>query len=177
MRKNTSKPKILSGRKGEPLAVISIFDEVILLEKKSVSSNELFLSWSKNGVDFIPDKKKVTIKKINKKSEDIKYCHNFSISKTPSGFTMVYFRRGVKKTKPKLVVARSKDLYKWEVKSEISSGDSEHATVVYDKSKDKFEMYRDGLFIRNQASFSLSVWKEKPSLLLRPESVSLMLGK
>jgi predicted GH43/DUF377 family glycosyl hydrolase len=165
MKKSTSKIKILSGRKGIPIAVISIFDEVILLEKESKNSKELFLSWSKNGVDFIEEKKKITIKRLNKKSEEIKDCYNFSISKTPSGFTMVYFRKGNKKVKPKLVTARSKDLYKWDVKSEINALDSEHATVVYDKQKDKFEMYRDGLFIRNQASYSLSVWKEKPSLL------------
>ncbi len=177
MKKNTSKIQILSERKGIPLSVISLFDEVILLEKTGKASGELFLSWSKNGVDFIPEKKKVTIKKISKKPETIKDCYNFSISKTPSGFTMTYFRKGGKKTKPKLVVARSKDLYKWDIKSEIPANDSEHATIVYDKEKDKFEMYRDGLFIRNQASYSLSVWKEKSSLLFTARAGQFDAGK
>ncbi len=166
MKKGTSKIKILSERRGIPLAVISVSNEVVLLEKSSKKgSGELFLSWSKNGVDFLPDKNKVVIKKISKKSEDVKLCYNFSITKTPNGFTMVYFRKGKGRVKDKMIVARSKDLYKWEIKSEISANDSEHSTIVYDKEKDKFEMYRDGLFVRNQASYSLSVWKEKPSLL------------
>jgi len=166
MKKSTSKPKIINNRKGIPLAVVTFSEEVILLEKfDKKASNELFLSWSKNGVDFIADPKKVTLKTISKKTEKISVCYNFSISKTPSGFVLTYFRKGNIRVKDKLVVARSKDLYKWEVKSERVADDSTHATVIYDKFKDKFEMYRDGLFIRNQASYSLSVWKEKPSLL------------
>jgi predicted GH43/DUF377 family glycosyl hydrolase len=149
-----------------PIAVVAVSDGVILLQKnESKTSSTLFLSWSKNGVDFIVDPGKVTIKTLSKKIELIKSCYNFSISKTPNGFVMTYFRKAGLRTKEKLVVARSKDLYKWEVKSEMLANDSKHATVVYDKQKDKFEMYRDGLFIRNQASISLSVWKEKPSLM------------
>lgn len=166
MKKTTTKTTKLKNSGGMPIAVVAVSDGVILLQKKeSKTSSTLFLSWSKNGVDFIVDPGKVIIKTLSKKSEAIKSCYNFSISKTPNGFVMTYFRKAGLRTKEKLVVARSKDLYKWEVKSEMIANDSKHATVVYDKQKDKFEMYRDGLFIRNQASISLSVWKEKPSLM------------
>jgi predicted GH43/DUF377 family glycosyl hydrolase len=40
-----------------------------------------------------------------------------------------------------------------------------HTTTVYDKNRDKFDLYRDGLFIKHQSSVTLSVWKEKPSLV------------
>ncbi len=168
MKKSTSKINRVKILDGEPLAVVSVTDEVVLLSRSKKNTSELFLSWSDNGVDFVKDIKKVTVKTISKKPEKIKDCHNFSLSKTPNGFVLTYFRKGsakVKNSKEKLVVARSKDLHKWEVKSERPALDSKHATVLYDKQKDKFEMYRDGLFIKNQASHSLSVWKEKPSLL------------
>ena len=165
MKKSTSKINRVKNLEGTPLVVVSVNDEVVLLSRSKKSSSELFLSWSDNGVDFVKDIKKVTVKTISKKAEKIKDCYNFSLSKTPNGFVLTYFRKGNLRTKDRLVVARSTDLHKWEVKSERVALDSKHATVVYDKHKDKFEMYRDGLFIKNQASISLSVWKEKPSLL------------
>lgn len=165
MKKSTSKINRVKILDGEPLAVVSVTDEVVLLSRSKKNASELFLSWSDNGVDFVKDIKKVSIKTISKKSEKIKDCYNFSLSKTPNGFVLIYFRKGKLRVKDKLVVARSKDLHKWEVKSERQAHDSKHATVVYDKNKDKFEMYRDGLFIKNQASISLSVWKEKPTLI------------
>lgn len=165
MKKSTSKPKKINKAKGIPLAVVSVPPGVILLQKLNKrTESTLFLSWSRNGVDFTVDPGKVTIKTLGKKSEKINDCYNFSISRTPNAFVMTYFRKASLRAKEKLIVAKSKDLYKWEVKSEMLANDSKHATVVYDKSKDRFEMYRDGLFIRNQASISLSVWKEKQSL-------------
>ncbi|MEQ1499756.1 MAG: hypothetical protein ABL917_00065 [Parcubacteria group bacterium] len=165
MKKSTSKTQKINKADGIPLAVVSVPPGVILLQKiENKSTSTLFLSWSTNGVDFIVDPGKVGIKTISRKTENIKDCYNFSISKTPNGFVMTYFRKAGLRTKEKLIVARSKDLYDWEIKSELPANDSKHATVVYDKAKDRFEMYRDGLFIRNQASISLSVWKEKQSL-------------
>ncbi len=165
MKKSTSKLKKINKAKGVPLAVVSVPPGVILLQKlEKRTGSTLFLSWSRNGIDFTVDPGKVTIKTLSKKAENIKDCYNFSISRTPNGFTMTYFRKGNLRVKDKLIVSKSKDLYKWEAKSEMLANDSKHATVVYDKSKDRFEMYRDGLFIRNQASVSLSVWKEKQSL-------------
>ena len=138
MKKTTTKTTKLKNSGGMPIAVVAVADGVILLQKKeSKTSSTLFLSWSKNGVDFIVDPGKVIIKTLSKKSEAIKSCYNFSISKTPNGFVMTYFRKAGLRTKEKLVVARSKDLYKWEVKSEMIANDSKHATVVYDKQKDK----------------------------------------
>ncbi len=174
MKKSTSKIKKIRITGGIPLAMITVENDVVMLCKDSKKTGtSLFLSWSNNGVDFIDESKKVTIKTIGKKSEKINLCYNFSITRTPNGFVLTYFRKGnsnikskaKEKQKDKLVVARSTDLYKWEIKSERKANDSLHATVIYDRQKDKFEMYRDGLFIRNQASISLSVWKEKPSLL------------
>lgn len=164
MRRSTSKIQRIKVGEGTPLAVIGFSEEVVMLSKKG-KTNTLFLSWSKNGVDFISEDKKVSIKTLSKKSEDIKSCSNFSMGKTPNGFTMNYLRVGNKRVKDKIVVARSKDLYKWEVKSEMVANDTQRSTIIYDKAKDKFEMYRDGLFIKNQATHSLSVWKERPSLI------------
>lgn len=164
MRRSTSKLKKVKVGGGIPLAVTSVLNEVVIINRKGNTDN-LFLSWSKNGVDFIAEDKKVSIKTLSKKAEKIKSCSGFSITKTPNGFVMSYLRTGNLRVKDKLVIARSKDLYKWEVKSEVLAGDSRHSTVIYDKQKDKFEMYRDGLFIKNQASHSLAVWKERPTLL------------
>lgn len=164
MRKSTSKLKKVSNPEGEPLCVLAVDSQVILISKDK--TGKPFLSWSVNGVDFLKDNKKVFIKTISKKPEKLKDCFNFSLSKTPNGFVMVYFRKATKRVKEKIVVARSKDLYKWDVKSEIKAEDSTHATVIYDKRKDKFEMYRDGLFVKNQSANSLSVWKERPQLIM-----------
>jgi len=151
---------------GLPLAVISFAGKVAILHKTSSKTSPILsLSWSHNGVDFLPDSKKVSIYTISKKKEKIEACINFSISNTPNGFVMTYIRVSKIKNKNKLVVARSKDLYRWDIKSELDPGDSQYGAVVYDRQKDKFEMYRDGLFIKNQPSISLSVWKEKPRLV------------
>ncbi|TSC70071.1 MAG: Glycosidase ph1107-related protein [Parcubacteria group bacterium Gr01-1014_46] len=166
MKKSTSKFKRIKNSEGVPLAVATVANDVVILNRLNKrGSDSLFLSWSKNGVDFVNDSQKVTLKTLGKKSEKISSCFNFGVSRTPNGFVLTYFRKGNLRVKDKLVIARSKDMYKWEVKSEVLALDSNHATVVYDKQKDKFEMYRDGLFIKNQASVSLAVWKEKPSLI------------
>ena len=114
MKKSTSKIKRVKVSGGVPLAIVSVSTDVVLLSKDAKkTSNSLFLSWSKNGVDFIPESKKVTIKTLSKKPEKINLCYNFSINKTPNGFVMTYFRKGNlnKKNiqKDKLIVARSTD--------------------------------------------------------------------
>ena len=73
--------------KGIPLAVITVIEEVILLEKSNKkSSNELFLSWSKNGIDFIRDKKKVGIKRINKR-----HFHHTHLVKKQENATLSFY--------------------------------------------------------------------------------------
>lgn len=151
---------------GLPLTVISFAGRVAMLQKVGTTTVSLALSWSHNGVDFSPDETKVGIYTISKKKENLKLCSNFTIANTPNGFVMTYTRRSKLKGKDRLVVARSKDLYRWDIKSELDPMDSHYSTVVYDRQKDKFELYRDGLFIKNQPSISLSVWKEKSSLVM-----------
>ena len=106
MKKSTSKINRVKILEGLPLAVLGLDDEVILLCRSKKTSSELFLSWSGNGVDFEKDTKKVTIKTISKKAEKTKDCYNFSLSKTPNGFVLTYFRKGNLRTKDRLVVAR-----------------------------------------------------------------------
>ncbi len=162
---------------GYPLAVTGVNGQVCMLVrmdppapssggragKKTTSS--LSILWSNNGLDFLPNSKRVSLQNLSGKAEKIKICHGFSLSRTPNGFVLTYVREAVSKKKAMLVVARSNDLYKWKIMSEIPADDSSHATVVYDKAKDKFELYRDGLFIKNQSATTLSLWRERPSFI------------
>lgn len=156
---------------GTPVAVIGVDGHVCMLsrfDKKTTSS--LGLSRSINGIDFELVSDKISFKTSSGKKEKLKICHGFSLSRTPNGFVLVYFRDAVLKKKPMLVVARSKDLFEWKILSEIPADDSTRATVVYDKAKDKFELYRDGLFIKNQSATTLSLWREKPTLVFTSRS-------
>ena len=169
------KPKVQK-MSDTPLALVVVENMMVMfsrVDKKTTSS--LALSWSRDGMNFERDSKKVKIeiksktyklsklKKINK--EDIKKCKDFSLSRTPNGFVMTYVRSGRKKIDDRLVIARSKDLYQWSIKSELYTLDERHTTICYDKKKDEFHMYRDGLFIKNQSSSTLTIWREKPSLV------------
>jgi predicted GH43/DUF377 family glycosyl hydrolase len=158
--------KIIKKVSGIPLSVIGVGDKIcMLLKSKSKTTSHLFLSWSVDGLDFVDDKKKVVIESSGGKKESVKNCRNFSISVTSTGFVMVYIRKGKVRNKDVFVVAKSLDLYKWTVKSTMPLEDSESATVLYNKNLDTFEFYRDGLFVKNQSSRTLNIWKEKPSLL------------
>lgn len=151
---------------GIPLGVVAKDREVYMLVKadKKTTSSLSFIK-SDDGIDFIFDKDKVSIKTLTNKSEKIKNCDKFSISKTPNGYVMTYVRTGSKKETSQLVVARSKDLYKWKVMSELPVDEFHHTTSTYDKKRDRFDLYRDGLFVKHQSSTTLSFWKEKPSLV------------
>ncbi|MEI6843454.1 MAG: hypothetical protein WCK48_03030 [bacterium] len=163
MKKVLKKPKKISGI---PLSVVATSDKVFMLSRENKKTTaSLFLSCSTNGIDFEDEKKPVKIEISSTKKENIKNCENFSISSTPTAFILTYVRKGKKKEGNMFVVARSKDLHVWSVKSEVSVGDSTRATVLYNKTLDMFEMYRDGLFVKHQHTRSLMTWKDRPSLL------------
>ena len=167
MRKSTlKKPTKIKKTEGLPLAVFSVTGGVCALErvdKKTTSS--LSLSWSTDGLTFVSDNRRVEIKLSATKKEKIKDCNHFSVSGTRSGFMMTYVRDGKKKEDSVIVVAKSKDLYEWTVKSEIPKVDTNHSVILYSKQLDLFSLYRDGLFIKNQLTRTLSHWKEKPTLI------------
>ncbi|MEQ1561095.1 MAG: hypothetical protein ABL899_00060 [Nitrospira sp.] len=149
-----------------PLSVIGVEGGVCMLsrvDKKTTSS--LVLLASGDGLDFTPVPSSVSLVDLKGRKENLKNCSNFSISRTPNGYVLTYYKYLNAKSGAVLVVARSKDLLEWRVMSEIKADDSTHSTVLYDRVKDKFELYRDGLFIKHQSSTSLSLWKEKPTLL------------
>ncbi|MFZ2522172.1 MAG: hypothetical protein WAX44_02900 [Minisyncoccia bacterium] len=149
-----------------PLAVVEKDGEVWMIvreDKKSTST--LSLIYSDDGIDFVSDNKKVTIKNLKGRNETIKNCDRFSVSRTPNGYVMTYVRLGSKRIQNMLVVARSKDLYEWKALSELPVDEFHHTTTVYDKKRDKFDLYRDGLFIKHQSSTALTIWKEKPTLV------------
>lgn len=151
---------------GIPLAVATKGGKVFMLIKEDGStSSKLNFLHGKNGVDFELDKKKVTIKTLSDKNEKIKICDRFSISATPNGYVMTYVRAGSGKQKAVLVVAKSTDLYNWSGKSELPVDEFHHTTVTYDKKRDAFDLFRDGLFIKHQSTVSIATWKERPSLL------------
>lgn len=163
---------------GVPLGVVVRDGEVCMfvrVDKKTTSS--VGVLFSSNGVDFIKDKKEAKIKTLSNKKEKIEICERFSISRTPNGYVMTYLRRGKTKSKNLLVVARSKDIYDWHVKSELPVDDFHHTTSVYNKNSDKFELYRDGLFIRHQSSATLSFWKERPGLVFTSRNNSFDSGR
>ena len=166
MKKGNLKPRKLKKTMGIPLSVVSVNDKVFMLErldKKTTSS--LFISESTNGLDFIPDGRKVSLQTHTKKKENIKKCKSFSISITPTCFIMTYIRSGKTKKEDCLVVAKSLNLYEWHIKSEIPAEDSVGAVVFYDKILGAFVLYQDGLFIKSQLAKTLVLWREKRSLL------------
>src|SRR3990167_2975377 len=128
MGKKISKPKKLKNTEGIPLAVVSVNGGVCLLEKTlKKTGNHLFLSWSTDGLNFSGDKRQVEIKISPRKKEKIETCSNFSLSGTPTSFIMTYVRAGKTRDKDIFVIAKSKDLYAWTVKSEVIRGDSNQA--------------------------------------------------
>ena len=156
------------------LTVVSTEEGVCMMERvEKKTTDSIALSWSRDGVNFESDNGRVSIEISPRKKEKIKNCSKFSISKTPNGFVMVYVRNKTSKAKTKsktkdtatLVIARSKDLYDWQVKSELPIDLSSKATVAYDKPLDQFELYTDGLFMKVQSSSTLSIWKNKQSIL------------
>jgi len=160
------KPKKIKKTTGIPLAVFAVTGGICVLErldKKTTSS--LLLSWSTDGLSFSLDNRKVEIYISTTKKEKIENCQNFSVSSTTNGFLMTYIRNGKEKNKDVIVIAKSKDLYEWTVKSEIPRGDSDHSVVIYNKNLDLFLLYKDGLFIKNQSTRTLALWKERPSLI------------
>ena len=167
MKKSTfKKPTRIKKTRGTPLAVFTVTGGVCSLEridKKTISS--LSLSWSTDVLNFSSDNRKVDILISSRKKEVIKNCENFSVSNTLSGYLLTYVRKNKVKNKDVIVIAKSKDLYEWTVKSELPKGDTEHSTVIYDQNLDLFLLYRDGLFIKNQTTRTLAGWKENPSLI------------
>src|SRR3989338_4519408 len=154
--------------KFEQVSIFSFFLGEIFISTCRLSPekfNHLFLSWSTDGLNFSGDKRQVEIKISPRKKEKIETCSNFSLSGTPTSFIMTYVRAGKTRDKDIFVIAKSKDLYAWTVKSEVIRGDSNQATVVYDKLLDLFILYKDGLFSKCQQTRTLTVWKESHSLL------------
>ncbi len=166
MKKSTLKPKKIKKIHGSPLSVVYVNNKVFMLEKlEKKTTSSLFISESTNGLDFTPDSKKVSLKDQKGKSENINKCFNFSISTTPTCFTLTYIRKGKTKKTDVIVVAKSQDLYSWHIKSQIPRGDSDRAVIFYDKPLDSFVLYQDGLFIKNQLAKTLVLWRERHSLL------------
>ncbi len=166
MKKKKLRPTKLNKPTGIPLATVSVNGGICMLEKTlKKTGNSLFLSWSTDGLNFSSDKKKVDISITGRKKEKIDECINFSLSSTPTGFIMTYIRQGKTRDKDFFVIAKSRDLNSWIVKSQITRGDSNHATVVYDKLLDLFILYKDGLFAKSQQTRTLVSWKEGHTLL------------
>jgi predicted GH43/DUF377 family glycosyl hydrolase len=148
---------------GAPLAVFSVADRVCMMSLVGLKKQEIKIFWSDDGMEFDDGKDSVSIVVSGSKKEKIKDCRNFSVSSTPTAFVMTYTRET--KKGDLLVIAKSTDLLKWQVKSEMPAGDTKRATVVYDSALAKFEMYRDGLFVRNQSTSTLVSWKSESLLL------------
>src|SRR3989344_9289845 len=87
---------------GTPVAVVNAGGAIAMLsriDKKTTSS--LMLSWSDDGIHFIPDEVKIIINISPRKKETLKNCDRFSLSRTPNGFVLVYVRLDTSKSKTK----------------------------------------------------------------------------
>ncbi|MFZ2523592.1 MAG: hypothetical protein WAW92_04375, partial [Minisyncoccia bacterium] len=87
------KPRKIKIKKLEnvPLAVVTRESEVCMfvrVDKKTTSSISLINS--DDGIDFVEDPKKVSIKNLGNRIENIKKCDRFSVSRTPNGYVMTY---------------------------------------------------------------------------------------
>ncbi len=177
MKKSLKKTVSEKKSTGFPLAVISFDGTVYMIErvdKKTTSS--LLLSMSTNGIDFVPSSKRISITNGTKK-ENVKLCNRFSLSKTPNGYVMTYLRDATSKLPSVIVLARSNDMFNWKTLCELPADEFHHTSIVYDKEKDSFELYRDGLFIKSQESRTLAVWKEKPQMLFTSRNTYFDAGR
>ncbi|MES2213604.1 MAG: hypothetical protein V4473_02070 [Patescibacteria group bacterium] len=157
-------------RMDTPLAVIGCDVGVCMLSRRDLKKgSSLHLSWSKNGTDFEKDEKKVNIEISLTKKEKIGECKNFSLSRTPSSYLMSYTRVHSTKRTASIVVCRSRDLYEWKVMSEIPLTEpakiAGRSSVLWNAPTSSFELYRDGVFIKHQSTKTLTVWKNKPTLV------------
>ncbi len=151
---------------GYPLAIVAFSDRVAMLSRtNSKTAPSLFISWSADGIDFTPETKKVSLKTASGKTEKIKDCRNFFISENDSEFILTYEKVGKTKSKNVTVIAQSKNLYDWKAVSEIPAENPGRAALVWDDRSKQFEIYKDGLFIKNQSSKKLTGWKNESALL------------
>jgi predicted GH43/DUF377 family glycosyl hydrolase len=165
--KKTKKSATTRSRiKGCPLAVFGFSDRVaMIMQTMSKTAPTLFISWSFDGFNFTPDTKKISLKTSSGKNEKLRNCHNFCISAGDKDFILTYLRTGKIKNDDVIVFSRSKNFYSWKAVSEIPAMSSSRASVVYDESIDRFELYKDGLFIKNQSAKILSKWNTESALL------------
>jgi len=161
MKKNIFKSKKIQG---EALTVFNFGECSAMLSKEKLKTKEtLFLSISNDSLNFYRDTKKVSILDKNKKEEKLSNCYNFSVSSTSKGFILTYVKE--ERKSKKIIVCISKDAYVWNYKSEVDSFDSLRSTISYNDNLDKYELWRDGLFVKVNVSDSISKWKDSSILL------------
>lgn len=145
------------------LASIFVNGKIGILERDKETGGDFRFSWSNDGVIFTPDYEKVLfVDGLLRHKPD--QCSNISFFFVGKKIFVAYLR--TVKTKIYKVIAESKNVYEWEVVSEIiSSSDSEFVVVSEEKNAKKLLAYEGGVFIKSLLLNDFESWQEKDSLL------------
>ncbi len=146
------------------ILLASVFFEgrIGLLEREAKTGAHFRFSWSDDGIVFTIDYEEVVFSNglVNHKAEQ---CSDFRFSST-GGKTYVSYIRTVK-DKTFRVVAVCKDIYEWEVLSEVPSKKFESVLVSDIKAKKTQILYEGGSFIKCLTSNNWEEWSDDGSLL------------
>ncbi len=117
--------------------------------------------WGDDGFHFVEDPHPVNLICKDGKNEEMSSCSGFSFSMIPQGYVLTYVRIELSKEKKQTktlkmnIMAHSKDLYEWKVKTEEKiegQVDNRKTVLMYDPELDRYVSYRDGLFLRSSLS-------------------------
>ncbi|MBX4197745.1 hypothetical protein KW782_00215 [Candidatus Parcubacteria bacterium] len=147
-----------------PLGVLSHhgLTGIFVKQIKTVSSKFLII-WSTDEAHYKTISKEVTIYITADKKENPKICSHFKFAKSVDGWIATYIR--TEKHKKNLIIATSKDLYMWSVKSELDISTNDAALVVNATTKTNYILYLGGLFVTHAKSKDLKKWSKESGLL------------
>jgi beta-1,2-mannobiose phosphorylase / 1,2-beta-oligomannan phosphorylase len=137
---------------------------IFVKHSKTVGS-QFHIVWSNDEAHYKTVSKEVIIFHAEGKKEIPKYCSNFHFSKSVEGWVATYIRETKDSHKKTLVIATSKDLYVWTIKSSLDIATSDTALVVNANAKSNYDLYMGGLFITHARSKDLKHWAKESGLL------------
>lgn len=147
-----------------PLGVLSYKTLTGIFVRNNKSAGSAFhLVWSDDETHYKDVSKEVVIHISLSKKENPKLCSNFKFTRGVEGWIATYIR--TEKTKRTFVVATSRDLYMWTVKTTLDISTDNVALVVNPGAKANYNLYMGGLFITLAHSKDLKHWVKESKLL------------
>lgn len=159
MSKQHSKVKIKGGNK--LVTVLNDGERIGLLKKSGLVKEGLVYEWSKDGIDFKADSKKINFYDIRRKKESLRDFLNYKISFNDG---IYYLTTLIKEKKQyKYFIYYTKNLYDWYFLSELDA-DGKNNAVMVKLDKQNHVLYEDGLFFKCLHSDRLKKWENDNNL-------------